>query len=229
MKNCSHSYFAELDHCCCSADSHCPFTARWLHISCTTSRWSISKLLCSVHTSLALLKEGGGEAETSSFWNLNQMLSVTEQQERQKIILADFSIRNFIILQSLPCFIRARPPQVFCIAAALKLLSCLARGPSVSDADMAVTDAYQKGLHFPTGTRNWTSSVPCHPLSLLADWSPAVFSQKPTLSYPSLLSYFGSPAPCGLWFYFSSTRLVWFGSLKTRHWLKRGVFCPFPW
>lgn len=97
MKNCSHFYFAELHHCCCSADSHCPLTARWLHILCTTSRWSISKLLCSVHTSLALLKEGGGEAETSSFWNLNEMLSVAEQRERQKLFwpISQFGILSF--------------------------------------------------------------------------------------------------------------------------------------
>lgn len=47
----------------------------------------------------------------------------------------------------------------------------------------------------------------------------------PFLSLPLVFLWF----PCPLWFYFSSTRLVWFGSLKTRHWLKRGVFCLFPW
>lgn len=62
-----------------------------------TSRWSISKLLCSVHTSLALLKVGGGEAETSSFWNLIEMLSVTEQRERQKYFwpISQFGISSF--------------------------------------------------------------------------------------------------------------------------------------
>lgn len=141
------------------------FTARWLHILRTASRCSISKLLCSrKHISPSARRR----RRLKLFIWKPQPSAGSKTAGKATLFLADFSIQNCIILHSHPCFIRARPPQVLCIAAALKLLPCLAQGPCVNDADMAVTDAYQEGLHFPTGTRKWTSNVPCHPQSLPA-------------------------------------------------------------
>lgn len=61
--------------------------------------------------------------------------------------------------------------------------------------DTTVTDAYQTGLHFPTGSRNWTSnvSVPCHPLSLLANQTPTVISNISNFSHRFLCF----PVCCG--------------------------------
>lgn len=54
--------------------------------------------------------------------------------------------------------------------------NALLEGSLSVTVDMTMTDAYQTGLHFSTGSRNWTSnvSVPCHPLCLLANQTPTV-------------------------------------------------------
>lgn len=83
--------------------------------------------------------------------------------------------------------------------------------------DTTMTDAYQTGLHFPTGSRNWTSnvSVPCHPLSLPANQTPTVISNISNFSHPCLFFLLS----CMLWFMFFSSWifLVLFCFLKSRH------------